>query len=105
MSDKPTEREPLLSDKEMEAQGMEYEGNLVRKWYESKITSGDLRVVKKVEVFQAPAFIGTFEGIGCHGCGRSYPKIDAPSFNFCPVCGDEIEYGRGITPPTAASSE
>jgi hypothetical protein len=65
--DKPTEREPLLSDEWMEilckedypdsserwddpALGCWEDGAMtVRRWYESKITSGELRVAKKVQ--------------------------------------------------------
>jgi hypothetical protein len=42
--------------------------------------------VEEVEAYQAPAFIGTYEGVGCHKCARSYPQADSELI-YCPGCG------------------
>lgn len=43
---KPTERAPMLSDEELNRPDEAYTAEDVRAWYEAKITSGELRVVK-----------------------------------------------------------
>lgn len=83
--DKPTERAPLLSDKDIYWKYDRYGrmvANNVRDFYEAKITSGELRVVKKANGFRPHPCAG----LSCEHCHESlklYP-------NFCPGCGTQI---------------
>lgn len=92
-------REPLLSDKwidthelvkelarhdQEEAQACRSGMRIGRHFYESKITSGELMVVREVENTG-----GQFDHFICSGC-----KIEAFSdddINFCPHCGAKIK--------------
>jgi hypothetical protein len=97
--DKPTERAPLLSDEEMnkgvwvktpweggggfashfEKDGKTWTANDVRDFYEAKITSGELRVVKTTNT----VFGGEFSCQQCHG------RL-LKSYVCCPYCTAQI---------------
>ena len=80
--DKPEERKPLLSDDEFTdiigSLGSQ-SGHVVRDWYESKITSGELMVVKTT-------VMDDHAGPKCRSCGyvQDYMYVN---MKFCPGCG------------------
>ena len=91
----PTERAPLLSDDDLlsmiptrldavqpKPNGMSMQGcKAVRDFYESKITSGELRVVKTTRNSHE-------NGWGCEQCDRFLgSEVD---YNLCPGCGAQI---------------
>ena len=88
----PTGRAPLLSDDEFKellgddwiaAKGdrAESAGKKIRDWYEAKITSGELRVVKTTRNSHE-------NGWGCEQCDRFLgSEVD---YNLCPGCGAQI---------------
>ena len=89
---KEEQRAPLLSDDEFKellgddwiaAKGdrAESAGKKIRDFYESKITSGELRVVKTTRNSHE-------NGWGCDHCDRCLgSEVD---YNFCPGCGAQI---------------
>lgn len=83
------EREPLMSDEEMRKMGAGNEAyawdcaECVRDFYEAKITSGELRVVKEVRWRKRP--------IGCEECGHPWSMLLSMS-KYCPGCGNKISY-------------
>lgn len=58
----------------------------VRDWYEAKIASGELRVVKKVKDVRGG---DQFECSGCDTLVED-PAHGVAIFNFCPGCGAQI---------------
>jgi hypothetical protein len=80
-----TKREPMLSDEAMEALRHDYESWSdmmdVRAWYESKITSGELVVVKQVE--------WDHSGNKCKSCNWGNDGIYQGT-NYCGGCGGKI---------------
>lgn len=94
--DKPTERAPMMSDETlMDIVIDKYGGTdsytqdrcfavaeAVRDFYESNITSGELRVVKKTRMVDNA-------GPKCLTCGyaQDYTYV---GMNFCPGCGAQI---------------
>jgi len=90
-NDKPTERAPLL--RRYNGRGIE-DPDGIWVWYndiQAKITSGELRVVKKVNVndlkdAEFTEFSGVFQQCTC-GATLTEPM------NFCPGCGSEIVGG------------
>ena len=96
---KAQQREPLLSDDQitdMSSTAYDYTQSWLamdkaRAFYEAKITSGELRVVKKVNVndlkdAEFTEFSGVFQQCTC-GATLTEPM------NFCPGCGSEIVGG------------
>ena len=87
---KAQQREPLLSDDQitdMSSTAYDYTQSWLamdkaRAFYEAKITSGELRVVKKVKEVWA----GNGHYKGCSDCGFHFPM----KANFCPGCGAKI---------------
>lgn len=87
-------REPLLSDEEFERLSpvddeylvAHYFGKAIRDFYESKIASGELMVVKTAKGVKLPP-----HGLmwGCEHCERQWTRMD----NFCPGCGAKIFKG------------
>jgi len=91
VEDKPAERAPMLSDDEFTdviGDAGSQSGLLVRDWYEAKITSGELRAVKKA------TWILIGHGYAyCSVCPYWYTMdMDGPPalHNFCPGCGAQI---------------
>ena len=95
VDNKPTERAPMLSDMAMASVRDTWCDNgqthplkrsmsplEVRDFYEAKITSEELRVVKKAKEVWA----GNGHYKGCSGCGFHFPM----KANFCPGCGAQI---------------
>ena len=98
-----TERAPLLSDDDLlsmiptrfdavqpKPNGMSMQGcKAVRDFYEAKITSGELRVVKAAEIAW-----WSVDKQGVHhgrcGCGHMIDWNPILSWNFCPGCGAQI---------------
>ena len=90
-------RDPMLSDVqalEVAYPHVEYGGDCsfygtdalfsIRDFYEAKITSGELRVVKKAKVDASiPGFIQC-------SCGVDVRTDEWQKWNFCPGCGAEI---------------
>jgi hypothetical protein len=80
-------REPLLSDEHMRLMfahlgiGFDQYGRKVRDWYESKITSGELRMEKTTKRMPL-ARVHTY---GCEHCGT-----ELVYHRFCPGCGAKI---------------
>ena len=75
------EREPLLSNEAMR----KLSDFRVRDWYEAKITSGELMVVKTARMMDVDGHTGI-----CTGCGLSWDLCKAPSNGeFC-QCGAKI---------------
>lgn len=108
MSDaKEEKRTPMLSDEEIARHGYDPIGNELkdailqagmrrsRVWYEAKITSGELRVVKTTK--NCNSATGWFT---CLNCGAtmanayySYPPHHSEHggrIDFCPGCGEPI---------------
>ena len=87
VDNKPTERAPMLSDEEFTdviGDAGSQSGLLVRDFYEAKITSGELRVVKKAKVDASiPGFIQC-------SCGVDVRTDEWQKWNFCPGCGAQI---------------
>jgi len=90
-------REPMLSDDHMNIMfasygiGFAQYGDKVRKWYEAKIASGELMVVKTAKKVDVPILISSAHGgtwstaPGCSECGRRWKPGDP----FC-GCGAKI---------------
>jgi rRNA maturation endonuclease Nob1 len=82
------ERKPMLPDNELAAlMGKAHDytlaylaGERVRNFYESKITSGELRVVEEV----------TYED-QCSACGNDLLEVAPSAGWFCPGCGNKIK--------------
>lgn len=70
-------------------------GHLVRDWYEAKITSGELMVVKK-----ASNCNGATGWFSCDKCGATVGRANydypphhsehSKAFDYCPGCGSQI---------------
>lgn len=97
--DKPTERAPMLSDEEFTdviGDAGSQSGLLVRDFYEAKITSGELRVVKKAtnEHETNGIKVRTFYCSNCHTHTERVFKYAPPggprTVKFCPGCGAQI---------------
>ena len=95
---KPKEREPMLSDADVERiipqeEYVAYEewtwmvhgGKFIRDHYESLITTGKLRVVVEVDVDNVSTYPGDFRCSACDGWTRSV------LLNYCPGCGNKIK--------------
>ena len=93
--DNPTGRAPLLSDNAIwvsrDNDDWRAGGRAIRDWYEAKITSGELRVVKKA------TYTVNYETYKCcSACEfRSNPIEWGPltgndEWKFCPGCGAQI---------------
>lgn len=89
-----TERAPMLSDEEMDATLDYYDGETefvysrreIRDFYESKITSGELRVVKTIPRSEAKDHV-----LECHDdMGTAMDTGFAHYILFCPGCGAKI---------------
>lgn len=90
-----TERKPLLSDEELHRIGLHDSprgGNqlatykrveVVRAFYEAKITSGELRVVET-------AILSDLESTRRCACGYWGNRTVWGIWNFCPGCGAKI---------------
>lgn len=102
MKDTSTEREPMLTDSMLDSwsawddgcdkQHAQHFPKAVRDWYESKITSGELRVVNRVGVEMVPNNYDRL--ITCTGCRDGVPYYLMEEFddmNYCPNCGSEIK--------------
>lgn len=96
--DKPTEHEPLLSDADFHRLDEEHfamginpiSREDVRDFYESKITSGELRVVKEVHNCNSASVCFT-----CSSCCVSMYKVSflnakEGAMRHCPNCGGKI---------------
>ena len=91
------EREPILSDQELTAITKRYPevngdtstsydaGDEIRDWYEAKITSGELMVVRTV----TGQTKGNHEGmwLHCSGCNEVW---STNAYAHCPGCGAKI---------------
>jgi rRNA maturation endonuclease Nob1 len=89
MSEEKTKREPLLSDEKMreysEPIAVWSTAHEIRDFYEAKITSGDLMVVKTVHrVETQETEFGFLER--CSNC----EVVICPMDKFCPSCGARI---------------
>jgi hypothetical protein len=102
------ERQPLLSDDDlwsdqfgrmsMNADGSgswEQCASMVRDFYEAKITSGELRVVKGAALVRAAGGAHYTAPAHCSLCGIRTEYYDedeqsSPIPNFCPGCGAKI---------------
>jgi len=87
VDNKPTERAPMLSDDEFTdviGDAGSQSGLLVRDWYEAKITSGELRAVKKATLIQPDELVPLWF---CSECDwRNTPS----HYAHCPGCGAQI---------------
>lgn len=113
--DKTAEREPMLSDEEISREKpllimIKLEGGTidpadvvmmpmnqfqVRDFYESKITSGELRVVKKARILSDAGYDEWYQPPNvCSDCGFTWmcPGDDEgrPTSKLCPNCGADL---------------
>lgn len=90
MSDRPIApaREPLLSDERLRTMwALGFSATGIRDWYEAKITSGELRVVKKTGRTLAGFRDREDETFYYTDCCK---KVVDEEALHCPQCGNEI---------------